>query len=143
MRKKELERAYFNTLYSVFSADKAYAVKISEPIVKEVTTLLDNTKNHSGVILTAWNPHSNEASRNENNRQNYALSQDLIRNNFIYYDALGEGQDTSWEAEESFFIIDISKEQAEHLAVKYKQNAYVWLQKNKPVELIFSAVWND
>jgi len=143
MSKKTLERAYLNTQYFVFFSGGTYVVKISEPLVKEVSALLEKTRTRSGVILTAWNPRSNKTSAIENKEQNNALSRRLIKNNFIYYDALGKGQDSSWPAEESFFIVDISKEKAESLALEYKQNAYIWLQPSKPAELIFTAIWND
>jgi len=143
MNKKILERAYLNTRYFVHFAGETYMVKISEPPVEGVSALLEKNNMHSAVILTAWNPRSHKTTAVENKKQNNALSRYLIKNNFIYYDALGEGQDSSWPAEESFFIIGISKEQAESLALEYEQNAYIWLQHNKPVELVFTAIWND
>jgi len=143
MSKKTLVRAYLNTRYSVYFAGETYIVKVSEPPVKGMSALLEKNDIHYGAILTAWNPRSHKTTAVENKKQNDALSRYLIKNNFIYYDALGEGQDSSWPAEESFFIIGISKEKAESLALEYKQNAYIWLQQNKPVELVFTAIWND
>ena len=127
----------------MFFAGETHLVKISELPAREVNAVLEKSQHHFAAILTAWNPRSCRTEMAENKKQNDALSQYLIKNNFVYYDALGKGQDSSWPAEESFFIIDISKEAADSLALEYEQNAYVWLQLNKPVELVFTAIWNN
>lgn len=143
MNKNELEQAYLNTVYSVFADGSKYDIKIGEVHSKDINVLFKNTKSQTGVIMTAWNPRSQHLPIVENKTRNAELADYFTKNNLIFYDALGQGQDSSWTPEQSFFIKDISKEMAESLAVEYGQNAYVWIEENMPVSLIFSAVWNE
>ena len=140
--KDELEQVYLNTVYSVFVNGHEYQIKPGEKDSDDIGTLFAKTKCHSGVIMTAWNPRSQLLSLAENQKRNAGLTAQLIKNKIKFYDALGKGQDDSWEAEESFFIINISKERAESLALEHQQNAYIWLDENKPASLVFSAVWH-
>ena len=71
-----------------------------------------------------------------------------MKNNYSIFDAIGQGKDSSasfldmdWPEEESFFILGITKEEVEELAVDYGQNAYVWLEYDKPAVLEFSSIW--
>lgn len=143
MHKNELQQIYLDTLYSIFFEEQEYIINIDKHPPKEINALLEKTKNKSGIILTAWNPRGAKTSIVNNKKNNIELSNELKNNNFIYYNALGKSNDVSWVSEESFFILDVNKEQAELLAVKYQQNAYLWLEKNKPAALIFSAVWES
>lgn len=143
MHKSELKQIYLDTLYSIFYAGHEYQINVGELLAKEINDLLENTKNQSAIIFTAWNPRSTKVSNAENQQNNNELSQYLIKNNFIHYAALGKGRDQSWTAEESFFILDVNEGVGELLALKYQQNAYILLEKNKPAALIFSAVWKN
>ena len=141
--KAELEQGYLETVYSVFVDGEKYNIKIGPFDADDSSALLTKTKNRSGVIITAWNPRSRAAASVENKKRNAELSDYLMKNHYTFYAALGQGQDGSWAAEESFFIVDINNETAESLAVAFGQNAYVRVAENKPASLIFSAVWND
>ena len=141
MTREELEHAYLDSVYSVLYNGREYEVIIGECSERLMDALFENTNIQSGIILTAWNPESQICSVIENKITNAKLSDDLISHDFTYYDAIGRARNSSWQ-EESFFIIDVSKQQAECLAVKYQQNAYIWIEQNKPAELIFSSLWD-
>lgn len=141
MAKVQLEKSYLETIYSVLINGIRVDVNIGEAVPTVINDLLDNNK--SAVILTAFNPRSQTFSLHENKSRNNILRAFLVKNNDLIFDAVGQGSDSSWPAEESFFIIGISKEEAEKLAVEYGQYAYVWLDKNKPASLIFSSVWSE
>lgn len=141
--KLELERAYRDTVYSVFVDGHRYDIKIDQVDSGISGALLALTKSQSGVIMTAWNPRSQRLSDIENKKRNTELAEYLTRHHFAFNSALGEGLHSSWQAEESFFIPDMNKETAEFLAEKFQQYAYVWLDEKQPVSLIFSIVWDN
>ena len=140
MSKSELEKHYLDTTYSIFIDKEQYDIKIGKPLPFEIKKLLDKEK--SAVILTAWNPRSQSLSSQENETRNNKLNSAL--NKYTVFRALGQGSDLSdisWSAEESYFIPGIKKREAEMLAVEYEQYAYVWLESEKPVSLVFTNIW--
>lgn len=141
--KSELEKAYLETTYSVFIDNNKYDIKIADPIPSIVDQLFDNEKEKSAVILTAWNPRSKALSSEDNKVRNNKLHSYLKNNKYTVYKALGQGNDASWPAEESFFIIDLNKADVEKIAVEYGQYAYVSLEAEKPASLVFTSIWYE
>ena len=142
MSKSELEKHYLDTTYSIFINEEQYDIKIGKPLSPTIQNLVNNEK--SAVILTACNPRSQPLSSQENKERNYKLKLQL--KDFIVFNALGQGSDlsdTSWFAEESYFILGIKKKEAELLAVEYEQYAYVWFESEKPAALIFTHIWQS
>jgi len=139
----ELEKAYLETTYSVFVDGEKYDIKIGKPIPSVINHLLENENEKSAVILTAWNPCSKALSLEENKERNNKLLLDIKNSKRTIYKALGKGDDTSWPAEESFFIPAITKETAERIAIEYEQNAYVWIESEKLASLVFTHLWQS
>lgn len=142
MSKSELEKHYLDTTYSIFINEEQYDIKIGKSLPPTIQNLVNNKK--SAVILTAWNPRSQPLSSQENKARNNELNSAL--NKYSILSALGQGSDlsdTSWPAEESYFILGIKKREAERLAVEYGQYAYVWLESEKPAALIFTHIWHS
>ena len=140
MLKSELEKHYLDTTYSIFVNEEQYDIKIGKPLPPVIEKLLYKEK--SAVILTAWNPRSLPLSSQENKIRNNELNSALTK--YTVFRALGQGSDLSdisWSAEESYFILGIKKREAELLAVEYEQYAYVWLESEKPVSLVFTNIW--
>ncbi len=141
MPKKELEKAYLDTTYSVFIDENKYAIKIGSPVPSIINKLFKKEK--SAVIITAWNPRSKALPAEENEVRNKKLYSNLIDNKYIIYKALGQGIDASWPAEEGFFIIGLKKADAEKIAVEYGQYAYLSLEVEKSASLVFTSIWYD
>ncbi len=142
MPKDELEKHYLETTYSVFIDQDKYDIQVGEPVPAVINKLLENEKESSAVIVTAWNPRSELLSLQENQARNTKLKSKFKMHTI--FDALGQGDDLSeqlWQAEESFFIIGLNKTDADKIAVEYGQYAYVWLENTKPVSLIFTRLW--
>lgn len=142
MSKSELEKHYLDTTYSIFINEEQYDIEIGKPLPSAIEKLVNKEK--SAVILTACNPRSQPLSSQENKERNYKLKLQL--KNFIVFNALGQGSDlsdTSWPAEESYFILGIKKREAEMLTVEYEQYAYVWLESEKPASLEFTSIWYE
>ena len=121
MISKELLFGYEATCYSIVNP------KIDIYLKKENTELnflLKTNKFNSWCFITAWNPFSKALSLEKNKELNLLLEADL--DGYIIFP--GEGKDTigDWPPEISFFVGNITREQAIFLGKKYKQNAIVF-----------------
>lgn len=128
---KELVNSYLKTAYWVYTAPP-FCIKLQE----ENDSLFDFMQNNnyrSWAFITAWNPYSQEKSLEENRRQNQLLEKEIIKESYPYYPA--EGKLGDWK-EESFFVLDVSKEKAVLLAREFCQNAILFGNWNG-VELVF------
>jgi hypothetical protein len=137
MRKDELKKIYLDTTYSVFIDENKYDIKIGKELPPVIQKLVH--QENSAVILTAWNPRSQPLPLSENKSRNKELYSKF--KDHTLYNTLGQGFGSSWSAEESFFILGLSREEAEILAIEYEQYAYVWLEYNKVAALVLSQLW--
>ena len=141
MLKQELKQHYIDTAYIININDKKYNIYINQVPPIEIQHHIHSSKEKTGAIITAWNPLSKLLSEEENNKRNKKLHDSILDYTFLY--ALGQGANSSWPAEKSFLILGIDKESAEKLAVKYEQNAYIWLENNQLASLVFTRLWID
>lgn len=141
--KTDLEQYYLDTIYFIFLSGKQYGIKIGEENLPVINQLFKQENVTSAVILTAWNPRSQAIDFQQNKLRNNDLYSFIEAQQYIFFEALGKGKDPSWPAEEGYIILGISKEEAEKLAVQYEQNAYVWLEKDKPVALEYTPIWYE
>jgi hypothetical protein len=131
MISKELLAGYQATCYSILNPNiDIYLDKEN----KELQTFLIEQNFHSWCFITAWNPFSNALSLPENKALNSRLEADLI--NYAVF--LAEGKDTlgDWPPEISFFVANITEEDAVALGKKYQQNAIVYGRINETARLI-------
>lgn len=131
MISKELLLGYEATCYSVVNP------KIDIYLKKENAELNPFLREHnftSWCFITAWNPFSKALSLEKNKGLNELLEADLKGYNIFS----AEGKDTlgDWTPEISFFVGNISREQAIFLGEKYEQNAIVFGAVNELPELI-------
>lgn len=141
MNNDELEQYYLNTTYSVYIDETKFDIKIGQSVPDVIKKTLDEEKEKTAVILTAWNPRSQLFPLLENQNRNNELKANLLNNHYTVFNAIGQGADSSWPAEESFFIVGITKENAEQYATNFGQYAYVLLEIDKKVSLEFSTIW--
>ena len=139
----DLEQHYLNTVYFIFIAGKQYGIKIGEDNLPVVNHVFKQVKVTTAAILTAWNPRSEAIDFQQNKLRNNDLYNVLKEKKYILHKALGKGIDPTWPAEEGYIILGLTKEDAEKLAVKYEQNAYVWIEKDKTVTLEYTPVWYE
>ena len=139
MSKAELEKNYLESTYSVFIEKDKVDIKIGKMLPLIIQSLIN--KEHSAVILTAWNPRSQTLSLSENESRNLALLEKFDK--YTVFKAMGQGEDSSWLAEESYFILGLNKNKAELLAMQYEQYAYVWLERGQSASLAFTRIWHD
>ena len=130
---KELLQAYQQTTYRVI--DPEFDIHIGELHPK-----LDRFWRKSGyktwAFITAWNPKSQELSTSENRARNRSMISQLKSHNLSSYKALGIPDEGDWTPEKSFFVPDISRQQAIELGEKFSQNAIVFGEFGKRAELL-------
>ena len=131
MISKELLLGYEATCYSIINPKIDIYLKNENT---ELNSFLKEYKFNSWCFITAWNPFSKALSLEENKALNMLLEADLDG----YSIFPGEGKDTlgDWPPEISFFVGNITREQAIVLGEKYEQNAIVFGMVAELPELI-------
>lgn len=131
MISKELLQGYQATCYSILNPNiDIYLDKENEAL----QSFLKEQSFDSWCFITAWNPFSKALSLEENTALNSKLEADLI--NYTVFPAAGKDTLDEWPLEISFFVGNISKEQAIFLGKKYEQNAIVFGDAQKKVDLV-------
>lgn len=122
----ELERAYREALYVVHAGEKSIPLKVGNSS-SEMADLMNLHGVNNAALITAFNPRSVLVSVQENVRNHNALVADI---NALGLESLsGEGGDVSnaWPSEPSVLALGISLGDAELLADRYRQNAFLWI----------------
>lgn len=139
MTKEDLEKYYLETTYSVVINEEQYDIKIDNPLPLILEELLSKEK--TAAVLTTWNPRSEILPLLKNYSRNEKLNS--ILKNYKLFHAMGQGVDSSWSAEESFFIVGIKQSEVDKLAIEFEQYAYVWCESGKTASLVFTDLWQD
>jgi len=90
----------------------------------------------SACFLTAFNPHSQLLSEEENKLRNDQLITELQEYNLQLKSGIGLCQKGEWLGEESILIFGISLTVAKALGKKYGQNAIVWCDHDAVPQLV-------
>ena len=72
----------------------------------------------------------------ENALRRAALREDLEKLDRVFFAGMGVGDDGSWPPEQSFFVLGISREDAQGLGRRHGQNAILFGVRGGPVELV-------
>ncbi len=131
-----LQKAYMETTYAIFCEQESFYLKIdiSNTRFKDWCT---KQKINSWAIITAFNPYSQELTKQENEALNARLRAQLTRDGFGFHEAKGIPNNTDWNAEESFFIHNITLEKAKEIGTFFQQNAIVYGIQDDSKELIW------
>ena len=127
----KLLEAYKATCYEIIQPKIAiYIEKENEAL----QTFLKENEIINWCFITAWNPYSNALSQEENSSLNESLRLDL--KDYKILEAQGKDTIGNWPPEPSFFVANISEDQAIALGKKYQQNAIVYGTINETARLI-------
>lgn len=134
MISEELISAYKKTDYNV-SSSPPFTLKIGQ-FSDELIDLYKLYGFTTVAYITVYNPYSNETTGAQNELVQSELERELASRSLIFLP--GEGKDTEgrWPAEKSVLILGIDYSAAKKLAVKYRQNAFVWINVDGKPELI-------
>ena len=87
--------------------------------------------------IPACNPLPDILSKAENDVRNAALQRHLIDQGYTVHNGIGISKDQSW-SEESFFIENISLEDARQASAKFGQLAFVYGDRKNGNQLVFT-----
>ena len=126
-----LRQKYLDTDY-IISDDPPLLMKVGEQS-DDLRVLLGSMGVEFAAFITAWNPHSEKLTDDENDDRQAVLLADIEKMRLNYLVGYGQGND--WQ-EYSYLVLGIDKEQATAMATRFEQNAYVWIGPAGIPELI-------
>ena len=132
-RETEAWRAYEKTRFCVDDGPRRICFMAGSQN-RKLEALLARHNARSWAFITAWNPRSDERSREQNDAQQAELRQAVSA-----YEVLpgeGVGQDPSWTPEESLLILNISRRKAQTLGRRFGQLAIVVGRRGEKSELL-------
>lgn len=95
------------------------------------------TQNHlNAIFITGFNPHSEYYPLDINLKSNRMLLREIKRGGYRHFIGYGHDDAREWSKELSFLVIGITRDEADEMAKRFKQNAYLWIEINSPVELV-------
>ena len=133
MQSTEIEQAFLETSY-IIHLQGEIVLRIGEmpaDLLKQLPSL------ETWAFITAWNPLPDILSKAENDVRNAALQRHLIDQGYTVHNGIGISKDQSW-SEESFFIENISLEDARQASAKFGQLAFVYGDRETGNRLIFT-----
>lgn len=136
MTKQELHQAYLETTFRVLKSD--IFVNNVDLHINQIDIEIKLVAPHiqTWAFISAFNPSPAIFSLEENLLRNQQLSENLTALNLTFHPAIGISKDEKW-SEESFFIENISQENAFKLAAKYGQLAFVYAKTKEKIQLIY------
>lgn len=129
-----LINAYINSSYIVSIDGENVGLKIGNEVPSLIAEL-----NRSWAIITAFNPHSLEATEQYNQAQQKMLVDMLSLHGYETMPAVRQSDEGNWE-EPSLFVLGISYELSKAFGACFRQNAIIFAEADGPVELIFCDV---
>jgi hypothetical protein len=133
MKSTEIEQAFLETNY-IIHLQGEIVLRIGEipADLLEQLPLLE-----TWAFITAWNPLPDILSKAENQLRNATLQRHLIDLGYTIHNGIGISKDQSW-SEESFFIENISLEDARQASAKFGQLAFVFGDRKNGNQLVFT-----
>ncbi len=133
MKTNEIEQAFLETQF-VIHLQSDIVLKIGE-LPSDLLVHLPMLKNWA--FITAWNPLPDILSKAENEQRNEDLQQYLFDRGYSIHKGIGISKDQSW-SEESFFIENISLEDARAASAQFGQLAFVYGERESENRLVFT-----
>ena len=100
--------------------------------------LLNSLGSSSGIVMTAYNPMSVTKTEAENDQAQSQLIEDINSRGLQHLPAEGVGMDGLWPPEPSIFLCGLNFTEANDLAVKYQQAAFVEIQIGSPAKVVIT-----
>ena len=100
--------------------------------------LLNSLGSSSGIVMTAYNPMSVTKTEPENDQAQSQLIEDINSRGLQHLPAEGLGVDGLWPPEPSIFICGLNATEANEIAKKYQQAAFVEIQIGSPAKVVIT-----
>lgn len=134
MMPAELLQAFTETDYIVHH-EPPFTMNIGQPC-PALKALMGEHNALCAAYITAWNPFSQQLSRQQNDVRQTALKTELKRRGLKCFDGIGQHPSNNWPGEPSLLILDLDREAAKMLADNYEQLAFVWSDKTGVPKLV-------
>lgn len=125
----ELLAAYRTAIYVIYGDGGDTVLKIDE-VNLDLSALMKKLGITSAALITAFNPHSILSTVEDNVRSHNVLIADIHALGLKGLAAEGSDPSHVWSSEPSILILGISLVDAESLADRYQQNAFVWIPRD-------------
>jgi hypothetical protein len=138
MTSTELHKAFIETRYIVKACDlfsEEIVLRIGQPAFSLEATL-PNIK--QWAFITASNPLPNILTPAENHQRHIRLRKLLLEMGYPIYEAVGISADGGWQ-EESLLVANISLKEANAMANRFGQLAFVFGTEGKVSELVYTG----
>lgn len=132
----ELTQAFTETDYIVHH-EPPFTMNIGQPC-PALKALMGEHNALCAAFITAWNPFSQQLSRQQNEARQNELKAELKRRGLKFIDGIGQHPSNNWPGEPSILVLDLSKEAAKALAGHHEQHAFVWAGGETVPELVMS-----
>lgn len=130
-----LLEAYHATGYIVLP--DGIAVRIGS-VSADLDRLMGRIGACSAVFVTAWNPASRPTGPAANAAAEAALAREVAARGWRALPQEGRGDAGDWPPEPGLLVLDIDRETALDLALRFGQNAVVWYEPGRPAELLLT-----
>jgi len=129
----KIKTAFLETNYTILVENKI-VLKIGE-MPSQLFSEFPQIK--TWAFITAWNPLPDVLTKSENDIRNNQLKIQLKEQGFVFHPGVGISKNEDW-SEDSFFIENINLETANQISLKYGQLAFLYGDKVKGNQLIFT-----
>lgn len=132
----DLRAAYRAAVYEIDTGGgAAVEARIGRPC-DALETLLRERGARTGVFITAYNPHSRRLGAAENTDAHRALLDAVAGLGNDFLPSRGRDPHGTWPAEPGLFIFDLKQADADALARRFDQYAYVRVTAGRAPELV-------
>lgn len=136
--RRELESAFRRARYRVLSSSGELLLRVDESDAA-LAALLRASGANCASLLTAFNPCGRRQAPFRNRRAQKRLHDALTRAGHVVL--LGRNEDPRglWPVESSVFVFDLPQEDAQRIAARYQQAAFLYVEVNGTPRLIETA----
>ncbi|WP_291774415.1 DUF3293 domain-containing protein [Castellaniella sp.] len=137
-----LAQAYRHALYRIDTPTPiVLRIGATHPELKVLAATLGQPE--WGAFLSASNPHSRILRPAANNRRLAALQRALKSSGHLWLPGQGLDPLGQWPAEPSLWIAGLTEADARTLALRFRQNAFVWCDAHTVAHLVWTRQIQD
>lgn len=125
-----LIKAYRDAVYLIHLGDQEIALQVNQAS-HQLVKLMDEWEVSTAAFLTAFNPYSQTLDAQENEARQKKMWADAQPMCPKIFPGLGRDQRNQWPHELSMLALGIHLEDAQTLADRYEQNAFLWVSNEQ------------
>lgn len=132
----ELVQAYLTTDYFVASPEGSLTFQVGRENSNN-DLLLIGAGVERWAVITAWNPHSQQRSWEQNDASQSKLKQEIESRNLKWWEAAGKHPTNDWPSEESCLLLNVRTREARELCRMFGQLAVLFGETGDAPWLLF------